>query len=217
MKPLLAIIAGFLVSSAVFISGAAVATYLIMAEPVRKPDASQEVTDLQGQKPGAANAAIRMVRPVSPGGDQDIPDPESETQETLTDARTSSSAPVEEIDVISTSSIGAPNDADNDQSSESQETLSAAHIEWCSDRYRSYRPETNSYTPDGGGTRPCISPYATSGTSVSSNSGQQRYATNDGIILSPEHVQDCLRRYRSYRPEDNSYQPYGGGPRRQCR
>ncbi|MER9071791.1 BA14K family protein [Mesorhizobium sp. M0904] len=25
-----------------------------------------------------------------------------------------------------------------------------------------------------------------------------------------------LQPYRSYRPEDNSYQPYSGGPRRQC-
>ncbi|SIT59259.1 conserved hypothetical protein [Mesorhizobium prunaredense] len=34
--------------------------------------------------------------------------------------------------------------------------------------------------------------------------------------LPPEHVQCCFSRYRSYRPEDNSYQPYSGGPRRQC-
>jgi hypothetical protein len=30
------------------------------------------------------------------------------------------------------------------------------------------------------------------------------------------HAQSCFERYRSYRPEDNSYQPFGGGPRRQC-
>ena len=30
------------------------------------------------------------------------------------------------------------------------------------------------------------------------------------------HVRWCSERYRSYRPEDNSYQPYGGGSRRQC-
>ncbi|WP_363220799.1 BA14K family protein [Mesorhizobium sp.] len=34
--------------------------------------------------------------------------------------------------------------------------------------------------------------------------------------LPPDHVQYCFSRYRSYRPEDNSYQPYSGGPRRQC-
>lgn len=26
----------------------------------------------------------------------------------------------------------------------------------------------------------------------------------------------CEQRYRSYRPQDNSYQPFAGGPRRQC-
>lgn len=31
-----------------------------------------------------------------------------------------------------------------------------------------------------------------------------------------EHEQKCLAMYRSYRAEDNSYQPYDGGPRRQC-
>lgn len=32
-----------------------------------------------------------------------------------------------------------------------------------------------------------------------------------------DHVADCFARYRSYRPADNTYQPFGGGPRRQCR
>lgn len=31
-----------------------------------------------------------------------------------------------------------------------------------------------------------------------------------------EHAESCFARYRSYRPEDNTYQPYGGGPRSQC-
>lgn len=31
-----------------------------------------------------------------------------------------------------------------------------------------------------------------------------------------EHQERCFAMYRSYRPEDNSYQPYDGGPRRQC-
>ena len=36
-------------------------------------------------------------------------------------------------------------------------------------------------------------------------------------LASSDHVAYCFSRYRSYRPEDNTYQPYGGGPRRQCR
>lgn len=34
--------------------------------------------------------------------------------------------------------------------------------------------------------------------------------------LPPDHVQYCFSRYRSYRPEDNTYQAYSGGPKRQC-
>ncbi len=30
------------------------------------------------------------------------------------------------------------------------------------------------------------------------------------------HEEWCFARYRSYQPEDNSYQPFAGGPRRQC-
>jgi hypothetical protein len=30
------------------------------------------------------------------------------------------------------------------------------------------------------------------------------------------HEDWCLARYRSYRIEDNSYQPFDGGPRRAC-
>ncbi len=46
-----------------------------------------------------------------------------------------------------------------------------------------------------------------------------RYAadTSDTGFMSEEHISECFSRYQSYRVEDNSYQPYGGGPRRQCR
>ena len=42
-------------------------------------------------------------------------------------------------------------------------------------------------------------------------------AADTGFGLSDDHIDYCFSRYRSYRPEDNSYQPYGGGPRQQCR
>ncbi len=35
-------------------------------------------------------------------------------------------------------------------------------------------------------------------------------------LIDPAHAQWCFARYRSYRVEDNSYQPFGGGPRRSC-
>lgn len=37
-----------------------------------------------------------------------------------------------------------------------------------------------------------------------------------GLFVDDRHAQDCFARYRSYNPEDNTYQPFGGGPRLQC-
>jgi hypothetical protein len=37
-----------------------------------------------------------------------------------------------------------------------------------------------------------------------------------GSPQSDSHADWCLARYRSYRMEDNSYQPFDGGPRRAC-
>jgi hypothetical protein len=98
--------------------------------------------------------------------------------------------------------------------------MSVAHVQWCLNRYRSYRVEDNSYTPYSGGSRACVSPYF-NGTAEASPRGrayaQAQPPLQRGSQLSSRHIQACFDRYRSYRPSDNSYQPYGGGPRRQCR
>lgn len=119
----------------------------------------------------------------------------------------------------------------------------SAHIEWCSRHYRSYRPENNTYKPYSGGRRPCESPYSNTaagdlqpGQVADDQSGPRRrlspdnvnadesqadleqasFDSEEGDYLTDDHLQSCLRRYNSYRPEDNSYQPFDGGPRRQC-
>jgi len=43
----------------------------------------------------------------------------------------------------------------------------------------------------------------------------QSQAINTGAPAG-SHEEWCFARYRSYQPEDNSYQPFAGGPRRQC-
>ncbi|AWM27747.1 hypothetical protein AOX55_00004968 (plasmid) [Sinorhizobium fredii CCBAU 25509] len=121
---------------------------------------------------------------------------------------------------------------------EGQTTASAlptGHDEWCANRYRSYRPSDNTYTPFSGGRRTCISPYMDPAMSPPEDvSSQPRDSFGEDVddpstqmslsvdayenpALTEEHVSYCFSRYRSYRPEDNSYQPYSGGPRRQCR
>lgn len=101
--------------------------------------------------------------------------------------------------------------------------LPSAHLEWCASRYRSYQPADNSYRS---WQRPCISPYLDVASEQppktdyveASYSSMNGYASTDDVRpqFSADHVDYCFSRYRSYRPEDNTYQPYPGGPRRQC-
>jgi len=102
-------------------------------------------------------------------------------------------------------------------------SMNTAHTEWCSQRYRSYDPADDSYNAYSGVRRKCISPYSR---------GDEPEIVNASVESSPalitahfdemsgaqnsQHVQSCFERYQSYRPEDNTYQPYGGGSREQC-
>jgi hypothetical protein len=87
-----------------------------------------------------------------------------------------------------------------------QPELSLQHLAWCAQRYRSFDPATNSYRSYSGETRECSSPF------------QRNIAESDeggGTKVNAQAVARCAARYRSYRPEDNSYQPWDG-PRRSC-
>ncbi|RWQ69647.1 MAG: BA14K family protein, partial [Mesorhizobium sp.] len=115
-----------------------------------------------------------------------------------------------------------------------QQAVPAGHAKWCASHYRSYRPSDDHYTSYSGEQRPCISPYSDAGAAERAAQPPDDGASYveasdtlpmDGYVpsqeagaawLPPDHVQYCFSRYRSYRPEDNSYQPYSGGPRRQC-
>ncbi|MBA1346194.1 BA14K family protein [Rhizobium sp. WYCCWR 11146] len=87
-----------------------------------------------------------------------------------------------------------------------QPEFSVEHLAWCADRYRSFDPATNSYRSYSGGTRECISPF------------QRIVAGADegvGTKVNAQAAARCAARYRSYRPQDNTYQPWEG-PRRSC-
>jgi hypothetical protein len=144
------------------------------------------------------------------------------------------------IDPVTTGAID-PDPAEGEADLQTPQNI--AHIEWCSRRYRSYRADDNTYKPYGGRRRPCESPYAgvttadveqvpdingarTSGqpfqntTHLNEDDAALEQASFDeapGAYVSEDHMRSCMQRYRSYRPEDNTYQPYDGGPRRQCR
>ncbi|RFB95045.1 BA14K family protein [Rhizobium leguminosarum bv. trifolii] len=82
----------------------------------------------------------------------------------------------------------------------------AEHLAWCAQRYRSFDPATNSYRSYSGEIRACSSPHQ-----------PDVAAADDGASpkVNPQAAAWCAARYRSYRPEDNTYQPWDG-PRRSC-
>ncbi|MGO8061344.1 BA14K family protein [Rhizobium johnstonii] len=87
-----------------------------------------------------------------------------------------------------------------------QPEFSVEHLAWCADRYRSFDPATNSYRSYSGETRECASPF------------QRIVAGADegvGTKVNAQAAARCAARYKSYRPQDNTYQPWDG-PRRSC-
>ncbi|AZO00626.1 BA14K family protein [Mesorhizobium sp. M9A.F.Ca.ET.002.03.1.2] len=214
MRPLLAVVGGFGLTLAVFASGLAFATWLLTAEPVRQVAPASSVAELWTREPRAVNPASQRLERL----------PARPVDRASKAADAAAWAP----DTIATGSIQPP--------AEEQQAVPAAHVEWCASHYRSYRPSDDHYTSYSGQQRPCISPYFAAGAAegispLTADDASYVQANDawsmdgdvpsdegawDGAQLSPDHVQYCLSRYRSYRPEDNTYQPYSGGPRRQC-
>ncbi|RAZ84204.1 BA14K family protein [Mesorhizobium hawassense] len=55
---------------------------------------------------------------------------------------------------------------------QAEQQLPVAHLQWCATRYRSYRPQENSYRSYSGELRPCISPYYDPGGDRTASTGQ---------------------------------------------
>lgn len=73
-----------------------------------------------------------------------------------------------------------------------------AHTEWCSQKYRSYRAEDNTYRSFSGKRRNCLSPYLDKTAGAVAIASQSK----------PDHLRWCGEPY--------AYQPFGGGARRPC-
>jgi len=215
MRYLLAFLGGFLLTLLIFAGGAGFAVVYLTAEPVPV------------HRPNAGNASVAQasepVRVVgTSSGDRRASDPEAafEAQTTLGQSGSGKS-----VDPTTTASV--------DPTPGGQEKIEAAHIAWCLKRYRSYNVQDNRYTTYSGERRECISPVSEGSRNLQARDevesvigvssgetpalGNALHTDDPGVELSPEHIRSCFARYRSYRPDDNTYQPYGGGPRRQCR
>jgi hypothetical protein len=138
----------------------------------------------------------------------------------------------------------APASDTADQVADRGAPVDTAQADWCSARYRSYRAEDNSYQPfSGGPRRQCQAPgshfeqsasasglvrqtSAPGGDDVQTMASAELMSDGSGASSarsgmmdgsqSRSHAEWCMDRYRSYRMEDNSYQPLDGGPRRSC-
>ncbi|WEX78931.1 BA14K family protein [Sinorhizobium numidicum] len=237
VKGLLAGLCGFALSLALFLSGAAVATFILTGKPAREPRLDMNQSEIwtkharavdtaaqQFERLPARAAATDLSSKVIATANEAEKERPSEPRMTTIGNGAEEELPSEPLDTTVTGSIQPMPKA-----------RPTAHVEWCASRYRSYRPHDNSYTPFSGGRRTCISPYidaARSPTEDVSPPPRDIYAEDaddpsrqmdlsvdpsEGTNLTQEHVSYCFSRYRSYRPEDNSYQPYDGGARRQCR
>ncbi|PDT02338.1 BA14K family protein [Rhizobium chutanense] len=87
-----------------------------------------------------------------------------------------------------------------------QPKFSAEHLAWCTQHYRSFDPSTNRYRSYSGEIRACSSPYGADFAEFDGDAGTK---------VNAQAAAWCAARYRSYRPEDNTYQPWDG-PRRSC-
>ncbi|MFN7091258.1 MAG: BA14K family protein [Allorhizobium sp.] len=170
-------------------------------EPVRIDRTAQNLERL----PPRYASHVVMVEPDLGASDQ--------SEQTATAGRGSK---VGDIDTLVTAAI------DESTSGFGADTLPPEHFSWCEARYRSYDPVRNTYRSFSGDIRPCDSPYQVE-IMAELEEGDARVMTvsaggsKPGAGMEDEgQVMACMQRYRSYRPSDNTYQPYGGGPRQPC-
>lgn len=236
MKPVLAAAAGFTLSMGMFAGGAVLATYTLTAQPVaEQAGPTQDVAALWTAEPKSIDRDEQDLERIAAAP---LP-PEPEVVETADAAEgeeitMASADPMAwpegnaadaGVDELTTGALSAPPAQDMPAEEPNAVQVSTAHLQWCADRYRSYRFETNSYMSYSGDERTCVSPYSGEGgaevadAQMISGEAETATASTSGrhVEMASQHVQSCFDRYRSYRPEDNTYQPYGGGPRQQCR
>jgi hypothetical protein len=234
VKALLGILAGLVVSLGMFAGGLAAAIYFLAIEPPRELNTTADVGELWSAQPRRVKTTAQALERVPDATVSPQPGPSAAIREA--GKQSESALEPRSIDAITTGAVPDVGVRDRKQQKPAP-AMSEAHLKWCASRYRSYRPSDNSYTPYSGGRRQCVSPYqrntATAATPTAPPLDGSEYAENDedpsffpleyvstdaqeGTDFTSQHVRYCFSRYRSYRPEDNTYQPYGGGPRKEC-
>jgi hypothetical protein len=247
VKPILAVIGGFVLSFGMFVAGILFALFVIGDGPQQAPSMTNgDIADVWTSEPRAVNTDAQAFERL----------PAKQSAATGIEANAAAAEPAAAtapaVDTMTTAAIPSEATATEAAAEEpavnnrAAKRLFTAHAGWCANRYRSYDASTNSYTPFNGGRRQCMSPYwaqYAALTGAATPEGNQRFVppaeewseeasvpshenevsveyvgddTLGDLVIDDRHVRDCFSRYRSYRPEDNTYQPWGGGQRRQC-
>jgi hypothetical protein len=243
MKTIAALIAGLLLSMTTFVAGLVIAMVFINVGEEQPRSQNLDTAALWTSEPASVEKqtlsfqrlpARPVQQPETASLAKDVAKPASQ-QAVTPDVQPVADDPMALVDPVTTGAID-PAQADAEPAPRVEQM--AAHVESCSRRYRSYRAEDNSYRPYGGGRRACESPYSDAATlnigpddgfaaqpdaqrirndaGPREDEGQFEQVIYEDAAVSGDHIQSCMSRYRSYRPEDNSYQPFDGGPRRQC-
>ena len=220
MKTLAALIAGLLLSVFTFTVGVLGSVFYLSTPEQASISETSEISDLWTTEPTVVTRneqqlerdAARQESVLHTGSIS--PDIESVEREVLSN---------DDSDALVSGSI-------DQQDNQRAMTLPREHVQWCMSRYNSYRVDDGTYQPYHGKRRLCVSPYIAidSEMPLEENGAADevlssaRRALGDTVVTEivadlDSHVYRCSKRYRSYRPEDNSYQPFDGGPRRQCR
>lgn len=216
MRPLLIVMSSLGFALVMFLSGLVVATAFFRAEPERQLSLATDTTDVWTNHPVKINPTAQDFERLAARPVPNQPPVQAAVQ----------TAPRSTAEVT-TSDKPSGVEANSQHQPGLQAEAIAAHVAWCSHRYRSYRTYDNSYTPYSGGRRECVSPYiGSSDVTQAYNPDETAYRPSEGRVdlvyaseqsyAATDHAEYCFSKYRSYRAEDNTYQPYDGGPRKQC-
>jgi hypothetical protein len=213
MKSVASLLAGTALAVTLLLGGVVVASAVIAPQEDTPRFTGLDVADLWTLSPVRVDPETQTYERLPPRYGTDV---------VMASATVSERAPVEQkvasvVESVDIMRTGAVADTEMDQDAP---VLSQAHVSWCHARYRSYSTDDNSYVSYGGELQACVSPFTSDpeqeDTQAEAMLVQDSTGSTTPVAINSAHAQNCLQRYRSYRAEDNSYQPYGGGPRKQC-
>jgi hypothetical protein len=217
MKPVLELLAASALSVGMVIGG------VVVASAAFAPDEKQQhhftgldIADLWTSEPVRVDRSQQNLERLPPRYASHVVMTEPQPTELADQAKHGNvGSGADGLDFASTSSVM---DASTDTRSAA---LAPQHVSWCKERYRSYDPASNTYRSFSGELRDCASPYEMYNAPEEAGEGRLIAVSSDQTEVAPsmadnQNIRACMERYRSYRVEDNTYQPYGSGPRRQC-